>query len=261
MFPTTSDILPEWYPQYLKRIKSILNDGHSLVLVSKPHFDVWGKLAEELLDYKERIIIRFTISSQNNELLKLMEPGAPFFEERFGCLKLMHSKKYATSISMEPAIDLLKTPDLIKKLLPYCTADLWVGTLNHIKKLRILNQNKPEVLKAFDIIEANQQHNSNTVAILCEIKNISNKIVFKAGDKYRPDFRSMLGLSPSPFGVAEWGDNRKKNINYNLLKGCTHDCVYCYAKQDQIQKGVSTGESWKTPILKRSQPSCFRQEL
>lgn len=38
MYPTNSDILPEWYEQNRKRILSILSDEeeYSLVLVSKP---------------------------------------------------------------------------------------------------------------------------------------------------------------------------------------------------------------------------------
>lgn len=260
MFPTTSDILPEFYEQYLKRIKSILNDGHSLVLVSKPHREVWDKLVTELAPYKDRVIVRFTIGSQNDELLRVLEPGAPTFEERFYCLRLMFENGFTTSVSMEPAIDLLHTPELINKLLPYCSLDLWVGTLNHIDKLRKLNQGNQEVLDAINKIELNQQPTQELKTLLRAIQSISPKIVFKNGDKHHPDFRYMLGLEPTPFGVAEWGDNKKKPVNYNLLKGCTHDCIYCYAKQDQMQKGIATKDTWTNPVLKKTQPKCYRTE-
>lgn len=267
MFPTTSDIFPEWYEQYRRRIHSILSAGHSLVLVSKPHIEVWEKLAKELAPYKDKIIARFTIGSMDNDLLRLLEPGAPCFEERLECQKLMHGAGYRTSVSMEPAIDLLNTPAMIRRVLPYCNVDIWVGTLNHVTEIRKMNENNPEVLRAIDLIEQNQQHTPKTVELLRKIQRLSDLVVFKAGDKGHADFRLMLGLPPGVFGVAEWGDNKAKKLNYNLLKGCWHNCIYCYAKLDQITKTQNkplesrvTLESWCNPVLLKTQPPCFRKE-
>lgn len=261
MFPTTSDILPEWYEQYRRRIHSILEAGHSLVLVSKPHREVWEKLAKELDYAKARIIVRFTVGSMDNDLLRLLEPGAPRFEERFACLKIMHKAGYRTSVSMEPAIDLLNAPKLIKKVLPYVNTDIWIGTLNHLTVLKKMNQNNPAVLKAIDVIANNQRPTPQTKKLLHRIRLLSPMVVFKQGDRLgHADFREQLGLPPGSFGVAEWGDNKVKRLNYNLLKGCWHNCIYCYAKQDQIQKKIATPESWCKPVLKKTQPSCYRYE-
>lgn len=261
MFPTTSDILPEWYEPYRRRIHSILSAGYSLVLVSKPHQEVWEKLANELLNFQDRIIIRFTIGSQDNALLKLLEPGAPCFEERLECLKIMHAAGYRTSVSMEPAIDLLNTPDTIKKVMPYCNADIWVGTLNHLTRVRKMNQNNPAVLKAIDEIAMNQSPSAKTHALLKTIQSLSPMLEFKQGDTLgHADFRKQLRLPERKFGVSEWGDNKDKPENYNLLKGCSHNCIYCYAKHDQIQKKIATAESWCNPVLKTSQPKCYRLE-
>jgi len=101
MYPTTSDLLPENYDADLKRIRFILSENNSAVLVSKPHLEVWQKYAADLAEYQDRLIIRFTIGSFNNELLKLLEPKAPLFEERLECLKLMYQQGYKTSVSIE----------------------------------------------------------------------------------------------------------------------------------------------------------------
>jgi hypothetical protein len=267
MFPTTSDILPEWYEAYLKRINSILSAGHSLVLVSKPHIEVWDKLSRELAAHKDRIIVRFTMASQDDELLKLLEPGAPRFEERLKCLKIMHGAEYRTSVSMEPAIDLLNTPDTIKIVLPYVNTDLWVGTLNNLPKIMWVNQDKPEVLKAFDQIIRNQQDTPTTRELLRRIQALSPKIVFKQGDRGKADFRLMLGLPPGVFGVGEWGDNKEKPEKYNLLKGCWHDCAYCYAKARAMNYSKNkpegdrvTEDMWCNPVLLKGQPKCYRDE-
>ena len=261
MFPTTSDILPEWYEQYRRRIHSILSAGHTLVLVSKPHVEVWQKLAKELANFQDRIIVRFTMASQDNDLLKMLEPGAPCFEERLECLKIMHGAGFRTSVSMEPAIDLLNTPKTIQRVLPYVNTDLWVGTLNHLTAIRKMNQNNPDVIRAIDLIAQNQHPSPKTQQLLRKIQALSPLVVFKQGDKLgHADFREQLGLPPGTFGVAEWGDNKVKKVKYNLLRGCWHNCIYCYAKQGQIQKKIATAESWCKPVLKKTQPGCYRTE-
>lgn len=253
MFPTTSDILPDFYEPYRSRIVSILDAGHTLVLVSKPHFEVWKKLANELINYRDKLIVRFTMGSHDDDLLKLLEPGAPPFNERLECLKIMHAVGYRTSVSMEPAIDLLNTPDTIRIVLPYCNTDLWVGSLNHVSKIIKMNEGNPAVLSAINLIAKNQSPSLNTLSLLRQIQSLSPMVQFKQGDNLgHPDFRQQLGLPAAAFGVRQWGSNKK--VNYNLLKGCSHDCVYCYAKQDQIQKKVATAESWCKPVLKKTQP-------
>jgi len=76
------------------------------------------------------------MASEDNDLLRLLEPGAPCFEERLECLKIMHGAGYRTSVSMEPAIDLLNAPDTINRVLQYCNTDIWLGTLNHLTRIR-----------------------------------------------------------------------------------------------------------------------------
>lgn len=47
-----------------------------------------------------------------------------------------------------------------------------------------------------------------------------------------------------PFGTHEWSD-----CTANILKGCSHDCKYCYAKEMAIRFKRSTVESWNQEEL------------
>jgi len=46
------------------------------------------------------------------------------------------------------------------------------------------------------------------------------------------------------FGTKEWAPR-----NENLIKGCSHDCKYCYVKAMIIQHKNNTKEDWKNEIV------------
>ncbi len=46
------------------------------------------------------------------------------------------------------------------------------------------------------------------------------------------------------FGTAEWADS-----NVNIMAGCEHDCLYCYAKEMAVRFGRATADRWKSPVL------------
>jgi DNA repair photolyase len=47
------------------------------------------------------------------------------------------------------------------------------------------------------------------------------------------------------FGTKEWASS-----NVNILNGCQHDCLYCYAKAMSCRQGRKI-ENWKTPTLRK----------
>ena len=57
------------------------------------------------------------------------------------------------------------------------------------------------------------------------------------------------------FGTKEWAAK-----NENLIKGCSHDCLYCYAKSTAIRYGTTTISTWKdeTPN-KKKQPARYKK--
>lgn len=84
MFPTTHDITPE--PKVLnicmKVLENIVLNGNNVLITTKPHLSVIKKICNNFSDYKNQIQFRFTITSNNNKLLKFWEPGASRFEDR-----------------------------------------------------------------------------------------------------------------------------------------------------------------------------------
>ena len=51
------------------------------------------------------------------------------------------------------------------------------------------------------------------------------------------------------FGTREWADK-----NYNVIFGCAHDCIYCYAKNNMIRFKKTTAEDGK---MKKSVPKSL----
>ena len=51
----------------------------------------------------------------------------------------------------------------------------------------------------------------------------------------------------TPFGTKEWASR-----NENLIKGCSHDCKYCYAKSMTIQHKHNTKENWSNEIVNQA---------
>lgn len=49
------------------------------------------------------------------------------------------------------------------------------------------------------------------------------------------------------FGTKEWAER-----NENLIKGCSHDCKYCYAKSMIIQHKNNTKENWSNEIVNQA---------
>lgn len=46
-------------------------------------------------------------------------------------------------------------------------------------------------------------------------------------------------------GTKEWADS-----NVNVVEGCAHDCLYCYAKRMAIRFKRKTTENWKVMVAK-----------
>ncbi|MFX1340771.1 MAG: radical SAM protein, partial [Promethearchaeota archaeon] len=118
MFPSSHDITPEFKEECFLILKKILDAGNSILITTKPHFDVIKDICKKFEQYKDVIQFRFTITSINNKTLKFWEPGAPNFEERLNSLRYANSLNYKTSVSIEPFLDKDPIP-LVKKLYPY----------------------------------------------------------------------------------------------------------------------------------------------
>jgi len=152
MFPSSHDITPENLDYSLEFLERLLNDGHQVLVVTKPHLLVVETICDKFAAYKDSILFRFTIGSCNSKILKFWEPGAPSFEERLTALQHAHSLGFKTSVSAEPAID-TNTEQLIETLLPIVTDAIWIGLPNRLKGILKLNgANDPETLERADAL-------------------------------------------------------------------------------------------------------------
>lgn len=67
----------------------------------------------------------------------------------------------------------------------------------------------------------------------------------------------MTNEQKAVFGTREWA-----KYNINLLRGCSHDCRYCYAKTTALRYGTTTIDSWKDEAInKRKLPARFKKRI
>lgn len=136
IFPSSHDIVPEFKEECFEVIEKLLEANNSVLITTKPHFEVIRDLCFLFVKYRDLIQFRFTITSLDNELLKFWEPGAPLFEERLTSLVFANSMNYKTSVSIEPFLD--KNPiSLVKKIYPFISETIWIGKMNYIKQNHI----------------------------------------------------------------------------------------------------------------------------
>ena len=119
MFPTTHNIFIEepYFSACVKVLRKLLNAGNTVLVTLKPFLQVVTKLCELFDSFKDQMAFRFTITSNNNEILKVFEPFGPMYEERLESLEYATKHGFATTISIEPL--LYETPyTLVDDLTP-----------------------------------------------------------------------------------------------------------------------------------------------
>ena len=137
MFPSSHDIHPNHLSPIIDFLGKLLKVGNSVLIVTKPHFKCITKICSSFSEYRNQILFRFTIGSNNSTTLRFWEPGAPSFEERLACLEHAYENDFETSVSCEPALD-RDLSSLIDTLLPFVTNSIWIGkpnALNHRLKM------------------------------------------------------------------------------------------------------------------------------
>ncbi len=134
MFPTTHDITPEFLEPCLETIHNILKPGNRLLIVSKPHLECIKAICERFPGYRDKILFRFSIGADSDEILSYWEPGAPNFNERLDSLAHACLSRFKTSVSAEPLLDVPHVKRLVGQLRPYVTDSIWIGKMNQVRK-------------------------------------------------------------------------------------------------------------------------------
>lgn len=187
MFPSSHDIVPEFKNECFLVLQKLLDAGNSVLITSKPHFDVIKDLCDRFVYFRDQIQFRFTITSNNNDVLKFWEVGAPTFEERLESLKYAYTMKYKTSVSIEPFLDKNPIP-LIVKLYAYVSETIWLGRMNYINRNNIPPNEKryyKDIRKNFTRINIQIIINS-----LIKYEKIRYKDSIKKMDVKIPSFQS-----------------------------------------------------------------------
>jgi len=135
-YPSSHDIFPEILDPYLFVLGKLLRVGNEVLIVTKPNFECIQAICAVSQFFKDKILFRFTIGAQNDEILKSWEPNAPSYDERKACLEFAFQQGFRTSVSIEPALDTPQIEQLIKDLRPFVNKDIWLGTMNHINTIK-----------------------------------------------------------------------------------------------------------------------------
>jgi DNA repair photolyase len=160
MFPTTHDITVENYEHTGATLRKLLEAGNDVLVVSKPCHDTVQRMVTDLAKYKDHILFRFTIGSMDDATLELWEPGAPTFHERLRGLALAFQHGFATSVSMEPMLD-LDEDDIVacfRHLEPFVTDAIWLGKMNKATERLVRNGfgSDTEIVNAAKLLVASQ---------------------------------------------------------------------------------------------------------
>lgn len=177
MFPSTHDVLPEFLEPCLTMLRSLLEAGKQVLVVSKPHWECIRAIGEALRDYREQILFRFTIGTMDQGWLSYWEPGAPTYNERMDALALARRFQFATSVSCEPLLETERPLELVRELEPYVTETIWIGKMNRIRHRCVAGTSEEAIRR----IEAGQK--DNRVREIYELLKDRPKIRWK--DSYR----------------------------------------------------------------------------
>lgn len=154
MFPSSHDIVdvPKIKEACYTVIEKLLLAGNEVLITIKPSLSVTKEIIEQFIKYEPQIQFRFTITSNNNELLSFWEPNAPPYEERLESLILAYNEGYKTSVSIEPFLD-SEPQILVKEIAPYITESIWIGPMNYISRNNIPADVQPMYEKMRENVE------------------------------------------------------------------------------------------------------------
>ena len=138
-FSSTHDIVPdpsENFDATLIMLGKLLRAGNDVLIVSKPYPECIERICQASEFYKDKILFRFTIGAMDDKILSVCEPNAPKYSKRKKSLDIAKKYGFETSVSMEPILDIDNVETIIEDLKPLVTEVIWLGTINHIGKIR-----------------------------------------------------------------------------------------------------------------------------
>lgn len=126
-FPAHHDINNlniDWYSNVLKML---IDNKNTVILTTKTNLKYIKRLLYEQLDNTDKLIVRVSITSNNDDVLKSIEPGASSYESRVEILKRSYAFGYKTHVNIEPMLD-ESVIENVERISKYVTGYIWVGT-------------------------------------------------------------------------------------------------------------------------------------
>lgn len=196
MFPSTHDISPENLKVNTDFIKKLLAKNNEILIVSKPHIECIKYMCHELSRFKNNILFRFSIGSMDSDILKIWEPGAPSFEERFESLKYAFDMGFQTSISCEPMLDSVDNIiNLVELVQDFVTDSIWIGKPNFLNRRLKMNGFDDEFMLNVSS-ELLKQHSDEKIWILYLALKNNSKI------KWKESIKNIIGIKlPDAIGM------------------------------------------------------------
>jgi len=189
MFPSTHDITPEHIDLAIDYLRRLLKVGNRVLVVSKPFFSCIKMICDTFVEYKDKILFRFTIGSTSSETLRFWEPNASDYEERKRALIYAFEAGYQTSISCEPMLD-DRVDRVIDELSPYVTDAIWLGKMNFaLRRLKTNGQLNAESLAAAERLLEWQSDR--------KIKELYSRYKGKPIIKWKESIKKVVGLEVS----------------------------------------------------------------
>ena len=136
--PVTHDIVPTNVGAVAAVIAELLPRNNRVVVVTKPFEVCVDKLTSAFPSARQSgaLSFRVSVSSDDAELLRRWEPGAPLLEERMRVLKKLSAGGWRVGASIAPMLDIPNAVRLFRSLEPYCTDTIYVAKMAQGDKLR-----------------------------------------------------------------------------------------------------------------------------
>ncbi|SDO37386.1 radical SAM protein [Desulforhopalus singaporensis] len=184
MFPSVHDIVEENIDASVKLLKSLLGAGNRVLIVSKPRLACIKSLCAELVEFRDNIQFRFTITARDDAILRFWEPGAPSYRERVASLEYAFAHGFTTSVSVEPMLDFPDVVAMVYQLLPYVSATVWLGKMNKIdERIRTDSARTEEEIARIKKGQADK----NICALYHQLKEL-------AQIRWKESIKSVVGL-------------------------------------------------------------------
>lgn len=206
MFPTTHDITEANVEVCADAIERLLLAGNEVLVVSKPKLSVIERLCWRLRVWRPghrtgipagegMVTFRFTIGSQHNDVLRLWEPGAPSFADRFLALGFAYEYGWRTSVSIEPMLDssVGDVVALVGIVSPLVTDTIWLGLMNHRTFRLKLNGHDPSSGALHDAL-------MRMVGTPDQIRALYDELRGNPKARWKDSIKTMLGLPEEDVG-------------------------------------------------------------